>query len=193
MQRLLAILVLVTIAATSAAAPTAGAQELTGRFLLESHDSGRVTDQSFAGKVRMMTFGYTFCPDICPTTLSTMAAAIDALGAKADQVVPIFVTVDPKRDSALHLKDYVQAFGPSFVGLTGTPAMTEAAARAFKVRYTLHPPTGADPDNYLVDHSAGIYIMDRGGRFVAKLGHLSAPEDVAARLAQVVDGTEKTR
>ncbi len=188
MQRLFAILILVVIAATAA-----GAQDLTGRFLLESQDVGRVTDQSFAGKVRMMTFGYTFCPDICPTTLSTMAAAIDALGAKSAEVVPIFVTVDPRRDTASHLKEYVQAFGPSFVGLTGTPAMTDAAAKAFKVRYTLHPPMTADPDNYLVDHSAGIYIMDRGGRFVAKLGHLSAPEDVALRLAQVIDGKEKAR
>ncbi|OAN47898.1 SCO family protein [Magnetospirillum moscoviense] len=188
MQRLFAILI-----ATALFAGTAGAQELTGRFLLDSHDGGRVTDQSFAGKVRMMTFGYTFCPDICPTTLSTMAAAIDALGAKASQVVPIFVTVDPKRDTASHLKEYVQAFGPSFVGLTGTTEMVEAAAKAFKVRYKLHPPMTADPDNYLVDHSAGIYIMDRDGRFVAKLGHLSAPEDVAERLAQVIDGKEKAR
>jgi protein SCO1/2 len=187
MQRLFAILVLI------AWAGTATAQELTGRFLLETHDGQRVTDASFAGKVRLMAFGYTFCPDICPTSLMTMAGALDILGAKAADVVPIFVTVDPKRDSAAHLKDYMSAFGPRFVGLTGTPAMTDAAAKAFKVRYVLHPPLKDDPDNYLVDHSAGLFIMDRDGRFAAKLGHMSTPDEVAERLDQVLRGKGEAR
>jgi protein SCO1/2 len=181
MKRLFAALALMVAAAT------AQAQDLTGRFLLETQDGQRVTDESFAGKVRMMTFGYTYCPDVCPTTLSTMSQAIDILGPKAQQVVPIFVTVDPKRDTAKHLKDYAAAFGPQFVALTGTPDMTAAAAKAFKVRYVIHPPKdAADPDNYLVDHSAGIFIMDRDGRFVAKMGHLSDAADVAARVAEVL-------
>lgn len=164
------------------------AQEFSGRFLLETHDGKRVNDESFKGKVRMMAFGYTFCPDVCPTALSTMAAALDKLGAKADQVVPMFVTIDPKRDTQAQLKDYMSAFGPTFVGLTGTQQMTDAAAKSFRVRYEIHPPTSKDSDHYLVDHSAGIFIMDRDGRLVVKMGHLATADEVAERVARVVDG-----
>lgn len=164
---------------------TAGAAEVTGRFILTAQDGQTVSDESFKGRVRMMTFGYTFCPDVCPTTLSTMVSALELMGKDADQVVPIFVTIDPARDTPDILKDYMSAFGPSFVGLTGTREQVDAAAKSFKVRYVIHPPMEGDPKNYLVDHSAGIYIMDRDGRFVAKMGHLSAPEDVAARLRDV--------
>lgn len=177
-----ALLCLVTLAVSAHAA------EVTGRFSLTTHDGRPVTEASFAGRVRVVTFGYTFCPDICPTTLSTVASALDLLGAKADQVTPLFVTVDPHRDSAAHLKDYVASFGPSFVGLTGSVEQVDAAARAFRVRYALQPPQDpAEPDVYFVDHSAGIYIMDRQGGFVAKMGHRADPEEVAARLLEVID------
>lgn len=166
----------------------AHAAELTGRFNLIAHDGRAVSETSFAGKVRVMTFGYTFCPDICPTTLSTMAAALDSLGPKADQVVPLFITVDPRRDTAEHLREYMSAFGQSFVGLTGTTEMVDQAAAAFRARYVLQPPHDpADPNTYFVDHSAGIYIMDRHGAFVAKLGHRSEPDELAARLLEVID------
>lgn len=166
----------------------ARASEVTGRFSLSDHDGRPVTEATYAGKVRMMTFGYTFCPDICPTTLSTMAAALDMLGPKAAQVAALFVTVDPQRDTAAHLKEYTAAFGPGFVGLTGTQDQVDEAARAFRVRYAIQPPHDpAEPSVYFVDHSAGIYIMDRNGGFVAKLGHRSDPEEVAARLTEVID------
>ncbi|MBI2241982.1 MAG: SCO family protein [Magnetospirillum gryphiswaldense] len=167
------------------------AQEFSGRFLLETHDGKRVNDETFQGKVRMMAFGYTFCPDVCPTALSTMAAALDLLGNKADQVVPLFVTVDPKRDTQAQLKEYMSAFGPRFTGLTGTQQMTDAAARAFRVRYEIHQPDGGDPDHYTVDHSAGIFIMDRQGRLVVKMGHLATADEVAERLTQVIEGENR--
>lgn len=183
MRRLLATLMLAMLACVPAQA-----SEVTGKFKLVAQDGSTVTEASYDGKIRMVTFGYTFCPDICPTTLSTMAATMDLLGAKAAQVVPIFVTVDPHRDTREHLRDYVEAFGPSFVGLTGSQEAVDAAAKAFRVRYVLNPPADpADPDTYFVDHSAGIYIMDRQGRFVAKLGHRSDPDEVAARLLEVMD------
>ena len=174
-------------------APTAAARaaEFSGRFLLETHDGQRVNDESFQGKVRMMAFGYTFCPDVCPTALSTMAGALDLLGPKTDQVVPLFVTIDPKRDTKAQLKDYMSAFGPTFIGLTGSQRMTDAAARAFRVRYEIHPPTTKDSDHYVVDHSAGIFIMDRNGALVVKLGHLATAEEVAERLRAVIDGEAK--
>lgn len=167
---------------------SAHAAEVTGRFRLTDHDGRPVTEATYTGRVRVVTFGYTFCPDICPTTLSTVAAALDMLGSKVEQVVPLFVTVDPRRDSAAHLKDYMSAFGPRFVGLTGTTEQVEDAARAFRVRYALQPPLDpADPNTYFVDHSAGIYIMDRAGGFAAKLGHRAEPEELAARLIEVME------
>ncbi|MGE4279772.1 MAG: SCO family protein [Magnetospirillum sp.] len=164
------------------------ASEFSGRFLLETHDGQRVNDESFQGKVRLMAFGYTYCPDVCPTALSTMAGALDLLGPKADQVVPLFVTVDPKRDTKAQLKDYMSAFGPRFIGLTGSQQMIDAAAKSFRVRYEIHQPTTKDSDHYLVDHSAGIYIMDRQGRLVVKMGHLATADELADRVRQVMDG-----
>lgn len=167
---------------------SARAAEVTGRFHLIDHDGRPVTETSYDGRVRVVTFGYTFCPDICPTTLSTVASALDILGPKAEQVVPLFVTVDPGRDTADHLKDYVSAFGPRFVGLTGSAAQVDDATRAFRVRYALQPPQDpADPNTYFVDHSAGIFIMDRHGGFAAKLGHRAEPEELAARLSEVIE------
>lgn len=159
---------------------------VTGRFLLVTHDGQRVTDAAFQGKLRLMTFGYTYCPDICPTTLGTMAAALDKLGAKADQIHPMFVTVDPQRDTPQHLGDYVKAFGPTMIGLTGTPEMVAAAARQFKVIFERHKPADGSPDSYMVDHSAGIYIMDREGGFLARLPHTATADEVAARLMRYV-------
>jgi len=167
------------------------ASEFTGRFLLETHDGKRVNDESFTGKIRLMAFGYTYCPDVCPTALSTMASALDLLGAKADQVAPLFVTVDPKRDTPAQLKEYMAAFGPRFIGLTGTVQMTDAAAKAFRVRYEIHPPEDGDPNHYVVDHSAGIFIMNRDGSFAAKLGYMADATEVADRLRQVMDGEKK--
>ncbi|MBI5165111.1 MAG: SCO family protein [Magnetospirillum sp.] len=172
---LLALLLLLAVPATAQTA-------VTGRFRLDDHDGHRVTQDSYAGKLRLMTFGYTYCPDICPTSLGTMAGALTLLGDAAAQVVPIFVTVDPQRDTAAHLKDYLDAFGPRFVGLTGTARMVDDAAKAFRVRYVIHPPAAGEPDSYVVDHSAGIYIMDRDGAFLAKLPHLMGADEVAERL-----------
>lgn len=160
----------------------AAAREITGRFQLEDHEAKTVSEQTYAGKVRLVTFGYTFCPDVCPTTLSTIATALDMLGTDADQVVPLFITVDPKRDTAAHLKEYMAAFGPRFVGLTGTREMVAEAAFQFQARYRIHKPADpAESQTYFIDHSAGIFIMDRQGGFVAKLSH-QAPGQLAEHL-----------
>lgn len=162
-------------------------RQVTGRFLLDTHDGQRVTADSFEGSLRLMAFGYTFCPDVCPTALSTMAAALDELGPDAGQVIPMFVTVDPERDTPVRLKEYVGSFGPRFIGLTGTRAMIDGAARQFKVSYKIHPPAqGDDPDVYVVDHSAGIYIMGRQGQFLARLAHTATARDVSDRIRQIL-------
>lgn len=171
----------------------ASAQEISGRFLLTTQDGQRVTDDVFQGKVRMVTFGYTFCPDICPTTLSTMSEIMDLLGPDAADVVPIFISIDPKRDTPERLKNYLGSFDKHIIGLTGTGpnavAMTDAAARSYNAKYEIHPPTNPkEPDNYLVDHSAGLWLMDRDGNFVAKLGYMTRPEDAADRVRALVKG-----
>lgn len=167
----------------------AAAQQVR-QFALINQDGQAVTEASYAGRVRVMTFGYTWCPDICPTTLATIAAALDAVGTHAAEVVAIFVSVDPRRDTPQHLKDYVAAFHPRMVGLTGDDRAVAAAARAFNVRYAAQPAPAGDAMAYSVDHSAGIYVIDRKGRLAARIGHRESADDVAARIAAVVDKGE---
>lgn len=177
------------LAATFLAAGLAAAQaaEVSGQFILVDQTNQRVNQDSYAGQVRVMAFGYTFCPDICPTSLANIAGALDQLGDQAQQVTAIFVSVDPKRDTPDHLKDYVASFGPRVVGLTGTQEMVDAAARSFKVRYQIQPSTDPkDPDAYTVDHSAGIYIMGRQGQFLSKMGYQSTPDEIATRLSEAI-------
>ena len=179
---LAAILALTAPGGVPVHAETATATTLTGRFKLIDQDGRAVTEASYAGHLRLMTFGYTFCPDICPTTLAVMAAALQALGPDAARVIPIFVTVDPKRDTPQRLKAYVAAFDSRFVGLSGAPDAVDQAAHNFHARYHVNPPEAGDPDLYTVDHSAGIYIMDGDGRFLAKLPHQLDADDIAQRV-----------
>ncbi|KIM00075.1 Cytochrome oxidase biogenesis protein Sco1/SenC/PrrC putative copper metallochaperone [Paramagnetospirillum magnetotacticum MS-1] len=179
MRRLLLILLICLTAI-----PAAHAQEearVTGHFILSDMNGRLVSDESYRGKVRLVTFGYTFCPDICPTTLNTLSATLDLLGADRAKVAVLFVSVDPERDTPAHLKEYLNAF-PDITGLSGTTEQVAAAARNFKVRFERQKPEGADPNVYSVDHSANIYIMDREGNFLARLPHLAAPDRVAERV-----------
>ena len=178
----MALAVAVPGASPASADMLAPALAMTGRFQLIDQDGHAVTEASYAGRVRMMTFGYTFCPDICPTTLALMAAVMERLGPDANRVVPIFVTVDARRDTPARLKQYVAAFDPRFVGLSGSPEAVDAAARNFRVRYRINPSDNGDPEAYSVDHSAGIYIMDSAGRFLAKLPHQLDADDITGRL-----------
>jgi protein SCO1/2 len=116
----------------------------------------------FRGKVVVVFFGYTHCPDVCPTTMSELASAMKKLGADADKVQVLFVTADPERDTPEILKQYVTAFDARFLGLRGTPQQTAQAAKDFKVLIQKNP--GSSPDNYTVDHSSGTYLYDPQGR-----------------------------
>jgi protein SCO1/2 len=124
----------------------------------------------------LVFFGYTYCPDLCPTELQVMSAALDGLGAKADAIQPIFISFDPERDTPEVLKQYVSNFHPRLVGLTGTPEEVAAAAKAYRVYYSKVPNNSA-PDTYLMDHSTITYLMDPQGRF---LKHFSYSTDSAA-------------
>lgn len=137
-----------------------------GPFTLTDQSGKAVTNADYRGKYLLIYFGYTYCPDVCPTELGTMARAVDLLGPQADKVQPLFISVDPERDTVAHLKEYVALFHPRLVGLTGTPEQVKAAAKAYRVYYAKAPQKDAKPDEYLMDHSSFIYLMGPDGRFL---------------------------
>ena len=138
----------------------------------------------FKGKVSVVFFGYTQCPDVCPTTLAELARIKQSLGADGSRVQGVFVTVDPERDTAEVLKAYVGNFDPSFVALRGSAAQTTAAAREFKVFFAKVP--GKTPDSYTMDHTAGSYVIDAKGRLRLFERYGTPPEALAADLKQLL-------
>lgn len=157
--------------------------DIGGPFSLLDHTGKRVTEADYAGRVQVIFFGYTYCPDICPTELSRISAVMDALGDAADHVVPIFVTVDPDRDTVEVMRDYQQSFHPGIQMLTGKPAEIAAMQAHYRV-YAQR--VGAD-ENYLMDHSSNTFLMDRAGTFVTHFTQRSSVEDMTARLRAVVE------
>jgi protein SCO1/2 len=156
-----------------------------GPFSLVDGDGKTVTDQTWRGKYMLVYFGYTFCPDVCPTTLSAVADALDKLGAKADRIQPLFVTVDPKRDTPPIVKQYAEAFSPRLIGLTGSAAQIAAAAKAYRVYYAEHR-TGPGPDDYSMDHSSVLYLMGPDGRFIAPVRADLTGAEIAAALTKLM-------
>jgi protein SCO1/2 len=156
-----------------------------GPFSLIDGDGKPVTDQTWRGKYMLVYFGYTYCPDVCPTTLTNVAAALDKLGPKADQIQPLFITVDPKRDTAAVVKQYAAAFSPRLIGLTGTPEQIAAAAKEYRVYYAEHR-TGPGPDDYSMDHSSVLYLMGPDGRFIAPVRADQDGPEIAAALTKLM-------
>lgn len=135
-----------------------------GPFSLTDQSGKRVTEKDFAGKYMLVFFGYTFCPDICPTELQVMTAALDSMGPKADKITPVFISVDPDRDTPEVLRSYVENFGPRLVGLTGSAEEIAAVAKAYRVYFAKAGKEGSE--DYLMDHSSIIYLMGPDGRYV---------------------------
>jgi len=153
-----------------------------GPFTLTDHNGQQVTEKTYAGQFMMVFFGYTFCPDVCPTTLTTLSDTMDILGESGKKVTPIFVSVDPARDTPDHLKDYVAYFHPSVVALTGTEDQIKAVTKAYRVYYAKAKPTEDDPEDYLVDHSSITYLIGPDGLFVEHFSHGTEAEEIAERL-----------
>jgi protein SCO1/2 len=151
-----------------------------GPFSLVDHTRRTRTDSDFRGKLLLVYFGYTYCPDICPTDLQAIAQALDQLGPAGDAVQPLFITLDPERDTVEHLAEYVALFHPRLVGLTGDVEAIRQTARAYKVFYARAP--SAQSTDYTIDHTGFIYLVDRAGRY---LGFLP-PGTSADRLMQVL-------
>lgn len=161
-----------------------GSPLIGGPFRLIDGDGHGVTDQSFRGKAMLVYFGYTHCPDACPTALQDMVTALDKVPAdRRDQVQIVFITVDPERDTPAVMKSYVGAFGPGIEGLTGSPGAVAQAAREYRVYYARHEERGGE---YSMDHSGIVYLMDKQGRFVRVFTPDATPDEMAAALRKLV-------
>ena len=134
------------------------------RFSLEGAQGDTVTEKALEGKVVLLFFGYASCPDICPTTMAQLSQVVENLGAQADKVQIVFISVDPHRDTPEILHAYVSAFNDHAIGLTGSERQVADVARRYRVAYQIEAPTSNDPDNYEVTHARGIYIFDQKGR-----------------------------
>jgi protein SCO1/2 len=161
---------------------TTGTALIGGPFTLIGHDGKPVTDQAFRGKYMLVFFGFTHCPDICPAELQVMSAALDELGPKANEIIPIFITLDTERDTPQAVTDYVRNFGQRFVGLTGSPEQVAAAAKAYRVTYSKFQEEGAKPDDYTIDHAALVYLMGKDGEYLTHFAYGSP----AAKMAEAL-------
>jgi protein SCO1/2 len=142
--------------------------EIIPRYLLQDPNGRSVSNEDFRGRFQLISFGYTYCPDICPTTLVEMAEILKQLGEDASRVQPIFISVDPERDTGKILKTYTEFFDPRILGLTASPALVRRAADNFKIRYAKVREPGTAPDRYAVDHSAGMILLGPDGAFIKK-------------------------
>jgi protein SCO1/2 len=156
-----------------------------GPFTLTSHTGQRVTDKDFRGKFMLVFFGFTYCPDVCPSALQVMAAALDKLGPKADRITPVLISIDPERDTPQQLAMYVKSFHPRLVGLTGTPEEIEAVTKAYRV-YVKKVPDPKSTAGYTMDHSAIIYVMGPDGEYRTHFAHTTNVDALADRLAKLL-------
>ncbi|MEM8812964.1 MAG: SCO family protein [Pseudomonadota bacterium] len=157
-----------------------------GDFLLTSTDGDRVTEADYLGKPRAMFFGFTHCPDVCPTTLYEASNWIETLGADADKMSFLFVSVDPERDTPDIMKDYVSAFDGNIQGLTGSREEVDAVIKAYRV---FARKVELEGDDYTVDHTASVYLLDADGKFFGSISPNDDPENAVRKLRSlIVDG-----
>jgi len=159
--------------------PSAGAAAIGGPFSLTDQNGRTVTDKDLRGHPFLVFFGFTHCPDVCPTSLFEISEVLGKLGPDAQRVSALFVTIDPERDTPAQMKDYLSSFNPRLVGLTGDPAAIAAVAKEYRVYVKKVP---LDHGDYTMDHTALVYLMDKDGRFVTPFNLKRTPEDAAADL-----------
>ena len=170
----------VLVTATHAGAQTATPPEGSAiSFALAAADGSAVTERTYRGKWLIVYFGYTFCPDVCPTTLLEIAGALEKLGPRAETVQGLFVSIDPKRDTPEILSEYVKSLDPRIIGLTGVPAQIAVAAKSFKVFYERRD---TDDGGHVYDHTTLIYLVDPDGRFVRALTGNADAQQIADAL-----------
>lgn len=180
-RRTCAALLLCSTATAAAATPA----PVGGDFSLTGHDGEPWSSEQARGQVVVLAFGYTFCPDVCPTALATVAAAMTELGEDAERVQPVFVSLDPQRDTPERLRGYVEWFHPRMIGLTGSAAELDGVADRYRVRYrVVREP---DADYYTLDHGANLYVLDRQGRLARILPHGLPPAVLVDAVTQLLD------
>ncbi len=167
--------------APSSTTTTTGKALIGGPFTLTDQHGKKVTDKDFRGRHMLVFFGFTNCPDICPAGLQLIAAALDKLGPKAEKVTPIFVSVDPERDTSEKLATYVKNFDDRIVGLTGTPEEVAAIARAYRVFYE-KTPNEKSPSEYGMNHTSIIYLMGPDGTYVAHFTPVTTVDQMVEKL-----------
>lgn len=161
-----------------------GQAMIGGPFELTDHTGKRVSDRDFRGRYMLVFFGFTLCPDVCPSGLQVVAAALDKLGPKGEAITPILITLDPARDTPDQLASYVKSFHPRLIGLTGTQAEIDAAAKAYRV-YAKRVEDPKSTAGYTIDHSTFIYVMGPDGAYVTHFTHATPVDAMAARLAKL--------
>jgi protein SCO1/2 len=162
---------------------TSGKVEVGGPFRLIDQDGKARSNSDFRGKYQLIYFGYSFCPDVCPTTLGVISQALDQMGADGNRIVPIFITIDPERDTPAVMKQYMAAFGPRFVGLTSDVATINAVEKEYRVYAKKQPLDKSNPKGgYGMDHSSVIYLMGPDGRMVSYYDELISPDALAKDL-----------
>ncbi|MBT3916013.1 MAG: SCO family protein [Rhodospirillaceae bacterium] len=157
-------------------------------FSLVDHNGRSVTKADFTGKYLLVFFGYTYCPDVCPTALNDMSEVLDELGASGNSIVPLFISVDPKRDTPEHLKSYVENFHPRFIGLTGTSAQIAAAAQSYKVRYIKMEDEDGDPETYYMGHSSKVFFVGPTGELLISFSGSTQPAEMKSKIANLLSG-----
>ena len=164
-----------------------GGVQIGGPFSLTDHNGKAVTEKDYAGKYLLVFFGYTFCPDVCPTAMQTVTETMDILDEDGRKVQPLFISIDPERDTPAVLKEFVANFHPSIIGLTGTPEQIAAVAKAYRVYYARAKTEdgGDDDEYYLMNHSAVLYLIGPDGKFIAHFAHTDSPEKIAAKIREV--------
>ena len=155
-----------------------------GPFTLINQDGQTVTDKDFSGKYMLIFFGYTYCPDVCPTELQVMTQALVTMGERAASIRPLFITIDPERDTPEVMKSYVENFGGNLIGLTGSAEQIAAVAKAYRVYYKRAG--SADASDYLMDHSSIIYLMGPDGRFVKHMAYTTDAAKLASDLKETL-------
>ena len=163
-----------------------GAPTIGGPFTLVDQAGRTVTDKDFRGQYLMIYFGYTYCPDVCPTSLTNMSDALDLLGEKGAEVTPMLITIDPARDTSEHLREYATYFHPRLHALTGSPEQIAAVAKAYRVYYSKVKQEDETEDDYLMDHSSVTYVMGPDGEFRLHFSHGTDAETIASRLRDLL-------
>ncbi len=166
-----------------------GLPAIGGPFELTDHNGNAVSNKTFAGKYMLVNFGFTYCPDVCPTGLTEISSTLELLGSEADKITPIFITVDPARDTPEQLKEYISFFHPRLVGLTGSERQIKSVTKAYRVYFAKveNKAPDADPEDYTVDHTALTYLMGPTGEFKQHFGQGTDAAQMAKRIKEIIN------